>query len=220
MNSFEREIDSMSEIELMKVIGFDETDLAANRLGQLTKKQNGLLAQKAQKHKTLYTAIGIVIVLMVGVPLVTSLFSTVLSLIGAGLLNGALGMPTEAAFTITLVSVGLVVCIGGPVLLVAAGAVAMVLKIVFGKANRKTDLTVCRAEGKVNFVWVERQERNTSKHGPMYHTVRSLEMRVGTENTFSNVNSKLPSLINQGEEWVLYYTKHPFTFLSAERIGQ
>lgn len=55
----------LSELELMKLMGFDVADLAANRLGQLTQKQKTLLAEKATKHKSLYTIIGIVIAIMV-----------------------------------------------------------------------------------------------------------------------------------------------------------
>lgn len=93
----------------------------------------------------------------------------------------------------------------------------MVLKVVFERANKKVDIVVRRAEGKVNFVWVEKQERNSSKTGPMYKTVRVLEMRLGGE-TFT-VKQELPNVINQGEEWVFYYTNHPFKFLSAEKMN-
>ncbi|MCQ3936058.1 MAG: hypothetical protein DPW18_03305 [Chloroflexi bacterium] len=201
----------MSDFELQKFFDFNESDLAANRLGQLTQKQKSLLAANAQKHRSLYTVIGIVVALSVGGSLVTALFSPVLSIIGGSLLESGTITP-QALLTMLPV-----LCISGFVILAAGGILILVLRLVFEKANRKVDTTVRRAEGKVNFVWVERQERNTSKHGPMYRTVRSLEMRLGGE-TFT-VNPKLPDVINQGEEWIFYYTNHPFKFLSAEKIN-
>lgn len=118
----------------------------------------------------------------------------------------------------TLIPILPALCIGSFFVIVFGGIVLLVLRVVFEKANRKADTVVRRAEGKVNFVWVERQERNTSKTGPMYRTVRSLEMRVGSENAFNNVNSRLPNFINQTDEWIFYYTNHPFKIISAEKV--
>jgi hypothetical protein len=103
-------------------------------------------------------------------------------------------------------------------LIVFGGILIVVIRLVFQRANRKVDTIIRRAEGKVNFIWVERQVRRTGNSGPRYRTVRALEMRVGSDNTFNNVNERLPSLINQGEEWIFYHVNHPFKILSAEKI--
>lgn len=202
----------MSESKLMELLNFDDADLAANRLGQLTQKQKTLLAEKAAKHKNLYTVIGIVIAIMVCGG--TALRLGLSMLTGAGnsvLRNGEFSLETLTPILPAL-------CIGGFFVIVFGGIILLVLRVVFEKANRKVDTVVRRVEGKVNFVWVEKQERNTSKTGPMYKTVRVLEMCLGGE-TFT-VKQELSNVINQGEEWIFYYTNHPFKFLSAEKINK
>jgi hypothetical protein len=84
------------------------------------------------------------------------------------------------------------------------------------RMNRKADHVIRRAEGTVNFVWTKR----TVKTSTGTRTKRSLEMRVGPDVKFVDMEDKLPNLINQGEEWVFYYTSYPFMFLSAEKMGK
>jgi hypothetical protein len=86
----------------------------------------------------------------------------------------------------------------------------------FNRINRKAEHEIRRAEGTVNFVWVERKERTSTGSG--HKTVRSLEMRVGTDAKFTGMSDQLPNLINQGDEWIFYYTNYPFMFLSAEQV--
>ena len=199
----------MSEVNIQTVLSFDEIDLAANRLGQLTQKQKDLLAEKAKTHKSFNKTIGIVIALMFGGALLSGLFVPIIAFLGGSFLeNGAI--TTE-----TLLASLPFICMGLFFLVVFGGVLIVVLRVVFERANRKVDTVVRRAEGPVNFVWVEREERNTSKTGPTYKTVRVLEMRIGGE-TF-NVQPELPNVINQGEGWIFYYTNHPFKFLSAEK---
>lgn len=194
---------------LDQILSFDDADLAANRLGQLTQKQKGLLAEKAKSHKSFNTAIGVIIAVMFGGALLTGLIVPLIATIGGSLLDG--GKITVEAMLTALP----IICMGLFFLVVFGGILIWVLRVIFERANRKVDTVVRRAEGKVNFVWVEKRERNTSKAGPMYKTVRVLEMRLGDE-TFT-VNPELPNVINQGEEWIFYYTNHPFKFLSAEK---
>lgn len=195
---------------LEQVLNFDDADLASNRLGQLTQKQKDLLAEKAKSHKSFNTAIGVVIAVMVGGALLTGLGGPILATLGGSFLESG-EVTTEA-----MIALIPVICMALFFLVVFGGILIVVLRVVFERANRKVDTVVRRAEGKVNFVWVEKQERNTSKTGPMYKTVRVLEMRLGGE-TFT-VNQELPNIINQGEEWIFYYTNHPFKFLSAEQV--
>jgi len=192
------------------VLNFDDADLAANRLGQLTQKQKDLLAEKAKSHKSLSKGIGIFIAIVFGGSLLSGFAMPIFSLISGSVLSGEEFTPA------ILLSVLPFLCMGLIFLVVFGGILLLVLRVVFERANRKVDTVVRRAEGKVNFVWVERQERNLSSAGPMYKTVRVLEMRIGGE-TF-NVKQELPNVINQGEEWIFYYTNHPFKFLSAEKI--
>ncbi len=200
----------MSNFELMKLWSFDDADLGAYRLGQLTQKQKNVLAEKAKSHKSFNTIIGMIIAVVFGGALLTGLGVPIFATVGGSLLESG-KVTTEAL--ITLIPI---ICVVLFFLGVFGGILIVVLRVVFERVNRKVDTVVRRAEGKVNFVWVEKQERNTTKTGPTYKTVRVLEMRIGGE-TFT-VNHELPNIINQSEEWIFYYTNHPFTFLSAERV--
>ncbi|GAB4401852.1 MAG: hypothetical protein OHK003_28780 [Anaerolineales bacterium] len=197
--------------KVMDVLGFDDADLAANRLGTLTQKQKDLLAERAKSHKSFNKAIGVVIALMFGGALLPILFVPIIAALGGSYLE-------KGAITIETVVASLpFICMGLVLFVVFGGIFMVVLRVVSERANRKVDTVVRRAEGKVNFVWVERQERNTSSTGSYYKTVRVLEMRIGGE-TF-NVQQELPNVIDQDEEWIFYYTNHPFKFLSAEKLG-
>jgi hypothetical protein len=194
----------------MEVLDFDDADLGSNRLGQLTHKQKVLLTEKAKSHKGFNTIIGVIIAVIFGGALLTGLGAPILATVGGSLLESG-EVTTEA-----LIALIPIICMALFFLVVFGGILIVVLRVVFERANKKVDTTVRRAEGIVNFVWVEKQERNTSSTGSYYKTVRVLEMRLGGE-TF-NVNHELPSVINQGEEWIFYYTSHPFKFLSAEKM--
>ncbi len=197
--------------KIMEALDFDDADLGANRLGQLTQKQKNVLAEKAKSHKSFNTIIGVIIAVVFGGALLTGLGTPILATVGGSLLESG-KVTTEALLTLIPI-----ICAGLFFLVIFGIVLIVVLRVVFERANRKVDTTVRRVEGTVNFIWVEKQERNTRKNGPMYKTVRVLEMRIGGE-TFSNINNELPSLINQGEEWIFYYTNHPFKFLSAEKM--
>lgn len=202
----------MAELELMKLWNFDDADLGANRLGQLTQKQKNVLAEKAKSHKSFNTIIGVIIAVVFGGTLLTGLFVPILAAVGGSLLESG-KVTTEA-----MIALIPIICVVLFFLVVFGGILIVVLKVVFGRANKKVDTAVRRVEGIVNFVWVEKQERNRTKTGPMYKTVRVLEMRIGGE-TFT-IDHELPNIINQGEEWIFYYTNHPFKFLSAEQISK
>jgi hypothetical protein len=200
----------MSEMNVQTVLDFDDADLASNRLGQLTQKQKNLLREKARSHKSFNTTVGIVIAIMAGGTLLTGLFVPIFATLGGSFLESG-EFTTEALLTLIPI-----ICVVLFFLIVFGGILIVVLRVVFERANRKVDMVVRRVDGAVNFVWVEKQERNTTKTGPMYKTVRVLEMRIGGE--MFNVKHELPSVINQGEEWIFYYTNHPFKFLSAEQV--
>lgn len=195
---------------LEQVLNFDEADLASNRLNQLTQKQKNELAEKAKSHKSFNTIIGVIIAVIFGGALLTGLGAPILATLGGSLLESG-KVTTEA-----LIALIPIICMVLFFLVIFGGVLLVVLKVVFDRANKKVDTTVRHVEGTVNFVWVERRERNTRKTGPTYKTVRVLEMRIGGE-TFSNINNELPSLIDQGEDWTFYYTNHPFKFLSAKK---
>lgn len=201
----------MSETKLGQVLNFDESDLGANRLGQLTQKQKDLLGEKFKSNKTLYTVIGILMILSIGSGLCRMVFNPIMNGIGGSLVESGTVDPGS------LINFLPFILMGSLFLVIFGVVIFLVLRVVFGKANRQADMAVRSAQGKVNFVWVEREERNLSSVGPRFKKVRSLEMRVGEDAKFTNVNSELPNLINQGEEWIVYYVNHPFKILSAEK---
>ena len=201
----------MSEKKLKQVLNFDEADLGANRLGQLTQRQKDLLGEKFKSNRMLYTIIGALIVLSVCGGLFRVILNPILSAVGSGLVESGTVEPSSFMPALPFI------LIGGVFALFFGFIIFLILRVVFGKANRQADMAVRSAQGKVNFVWVESRERNLSKAGPMYKTIRSLEMRVGEDTNFKGVNSDLPNLINQGEEWIVYYVNHPFKILSVEQ---
>ena len=197
----------MSETKLKQLLNFDEADIGANRLGQLTQKQKNLLGEKFKSNKMLYTGIGVILFLMICSVVGRIVSGPVISIVTGSGESISDSLSTAIPFLV----IGLLFALFFGFILF------LIIRVVFQKANRQADMTVRRAEGKVNFVWIEREERNLSSAGPMFKTVRSLEMRVGEDTNFKGVNSELPNLINQGEEWIVYYVNHPFKILSAEK---
>lgn len=197
---------------LEQVLNFDDADLASNRLGQITQKQNDLLVEKAKSHKSSNTIIGIVIAVIFGGTLLTAVFVPILAVVAGSFLENGGITPQAIQISLPLICIGLFVLVG------FGAGLFFVVRFIFARANRKVDLVVRRVEGNVNFVWVERRHGNNSKTGPKYKIVRVLEMRIAGE-AFT-IDNDLPNIINQGEEWIFYYTKHPFLFLSAEKISK
>jgi len=197
---------------LSQVLNFDDGDLASNRLGKLTEKQKSLLAEKYQTNKNKYLMVGILIIFMCFSAFLCRLIPSLLNITSISFFENGSFDPTS------LTSILPFLVIGGILFLVFGTVVVLVLRVVFGKAKRQADTAVRRVEGKVNFVWVEREERNLTDVGPRIKMVRSLELRVGTDTTFNNINTELPNLIDQGDEWIFYYTNHPFKILSAEKV--
>ena len=190
-----------------QILNFDDTDLAANRLGKLTEKQRSLLGEKYKTNQNKNLMIGILIAIIFCGSFVGRFIPALIN---------SVGIKPGGIDSSSLTPILPFIIIGGIFFLVFGTIIFFVLRVVFGKARQQADTSVRRVEGKVNFVWVEREERNLSSAGPMFKKVRSLEMRLGGE-TFT-VNHELPNVINQGEEWIFYYTNHPFKFLSAEQV--
>lgn len=197
---------------LNELWNFDDTDLGANRIEQLTQKQKDLLGEKAKNHKSFNIGIGVIVAVIFGGTLLTAILVPILAaLLGSFLENGGI-TPQTMQISIPLI------CIGLFLLLLFGGALILILRFLFARANRKVDIAVRRVEGIVNYVWLERKRRNPSSAGPTYQTVRVLEMHLSGE--IFPIDHDLPNIINQGEEWIFYYTKHPFLFLSAEKISK
>ena len=193
----------MSEKQLMEFWDYTESDLNANQHGQLTEKQKSVLAEKQKEQKSHNSCLGAIVVGVLGFMVVGTLLNPALSAWRDLNKEGGNNMQSIAIMAVL-----------GLLLLIIVG----VSVVVFKRINRKADHIIRHADGTVNFVWVERKERTSTGSG--YKTVRSLEMRVGPETKFTGMSDKLPSLIDQGDEWIFYYVNYPFMFLSAEKISK
>ena len=192
----------MSEKQLMEFWNYTESDLNANRHNQLTERQKTLLAETLKETRSGSFVLGLIIMGIFGFLIAATLTKPLMSAVGNLASGGAIETDTIA-----------ILAVFGLLLLIFIGIGIGFIK----KMTRKPDYAIRHAEGMVNFVWVESKVRTQTGSG--HKTVRSLEMHVGAETKFI-VEDKLPNLINQGEEWAVYYTSYPFMFLSAEKTGK
>ncbi len=186
---------------------FDDADLGANRLGQLTEKQKTFLAGEHKTQRGVFFAVGGgIAILFCCLPLfvfgLRGLLPMLLS--GGGSTNPADMLPVIAMGAFGILFFGITVVI--------IGAVAA---FYFMRANKKADLTVKRAEGKISYTWETKRVRtNTNVRG--FQDVEVLMLHVGEGNNFE-ANTMIKDFIQEGESWTIYYTSYPFKFLSAER---
>lgn len=189
---------------------FDDADLGANRLGQLTEKQKKQLVGEHKSQKNVLIGVGISLavifcclpLLVMGPRVLVSMLPTLLS-----------GDFSDIQEIIPLAAMGGfgILFIGMTVLTLAA-AVA----IYFVRASKKAELTVKRAEGVVNYSWVTKRIRKPGNSAIPYEDIRVLQLSLG-EKKFE-VHKDLPEIIKEGENWAVYYTSYPFKFLSAEQV--
>jgi hypothetical protein len=89
----------------------------------------------------------------------------------------------------------------------------------FKLAASKNDNSVLKAEGKVNFVKVEKRVSSASSTGPRRRTVQEYELRVG-RTPFEDVDEELINLIEEGDIYSFYYTKDTKDILSCEFVSR
>ena len=90
-----------------EVLGFDDADLAANRLNQLTQKQENILAEKAKSHKGFNTIIGVIIAVVFGGALLTGLGAPIFATLGGSLLESGKVTPEALLTLIPIICGGL-----------------------------------------------------------------------------------------------------------------
>ena len=197
--------EKMSDLELQKYFEFNEADRIANRAGKLSKKQEETIrASEASFARS------------------TAKFSVSVILFGIALSAAIIlfGMPGEISldglkYRFAQDAEGMMAAIGIPgilVLIFVGGA--------FLIARTKVDHSVQKAEGKVNFVKVEKRDSDVSADGTTkYHDVEEYELRVGRK-AFENVDEEMLNLINEGDTYAFYYTKDAEQILSCELIAK
>lgn len=162
--------------KLQEYFKFTQSDLEANRQGRVTENQQAHVKGRVQRFNSrIFIFVAVLLMISAGVFFAVRLAS------GSG--NSEGGFPTSFLF--------------GP-------AITIIILIVFvaTRTNRKNDFSLKKAEGMVNFVWVERRVANQDNTG--YKTEKSLEMRV--DGVSFNVSKNLMDIINQGDNVRFYYT--------------
>jgi hypothetical protein len=200
----------MSDSQLRELWNFDDADLGANHLGQLTEKQRKFLVGEHKSQRGVFLAVGGgIAILFCCLPLLLSGLRGVLPLLLSG------GGSTNPADMIPLIAMG-----GFGILFfgIAVVIIGAVVAFYFMRANKKADLTVKRAEGKINYTWETKRVRtNINVQG--FEDINVLMMHVGEGNKFE-ANTMIKDLIQEGESWTIYYTSYPFKFLSGEFVSK
>lgn len=186
---------------------FDDADLGANRLGRLTEKQKTFLAGEHKTQRGVFLAVGGgIAVVFCCLPLFVFALRGLLPMLLSG------GSSTNPADMIPLIAMGGFGILFFGIAVVIVGAVAA---FYFMRANKKADLTVKRAEGRISYTWETKRVRtNTNVRG--FQDVEVLMLHVGEGNNFE-ANTMIKDFIHEGESWTIYYTSYPFKFLSAEQ---
>ena len=179
-----------SDLDLRKFFNFDESDLAANRKGQVTHKQEKVLKQAERIGKIIGMVIGFSIltwgVYFPGREIVSNYIRFGFN--EASLINGAIFILVLTAFAF------------------------LFLRGLFEKKK----FSVEAVEGKVNFVAVEKKAGGSTNSTAT--KVRQYEMRV--ENEKFDVSESLANIINEGDVYAFYYTGDTRHILSCEFISK
>ena len=190
----------MTDLELRNFFDFDESDLAANRFGRLSPKQQEKINETEKGASQIFFWAGVVLVLL-----------------GFVATYGILQPAIKSGFVVT----GLSELIGPLVgLSVTWGVLGIFAVGAFRLSKSKFDSSVQNVEGKVNFVKVEKRESyNTAGGSTSYRTVEEYELRVGRV-VFEDVDGELLNIIEEGDVYAFYYTKDTKDILSCEFVSK
>jgi hypothetical protein len=187
----------MSDAKLREYLEFDESDLRANQGGKVSDKQKLRLAQRRKSGAKQWTIV-FGLLLVIPVALLFWFFKSTL----AGGLNFA---DQLKAYAVPIILVSFVVLFVGYVL--------------YSAISSKRDDTLKYMEGEVEYVRVERKEKDYARsdsHHDMYKTVQAYELRLGSS-TLGDVDKAMMDVVKQGDVYKFYYTPEG-GILSAERV--
>ncbi len=188
----------MTDSQLQKFFNFDQSDLNTNRSGKLSAKQKTKLEKDEQGADQILIGAGIFFILVALVIVYFVAGESLMRLFSGNLASGDI----------------LTIVLGAGLPLIFFGFFAMGA---FKMGSSKFDNSVQSAQGKVNFVKVEKQVPTSTSEVSNYRTVQQYELRVGN-NKFENVAEELLNLIDEGDTYIFYYTKSTKKILSCESI--
>ena len=180
----------MSDVELQNVLGFDQEDLAANCMGQLSPRQKKRIRNTQRLQSILFAGTG-VITLLIAAYIVISGLST--------------SPQNKQGNTIAR--------IGFPA--VALGFLAWSS---FKLSSQKIDSSVQCVRGKIRFIRIEKVIPEKKPNGVwLYRTVEDYQLRVGYV-IFENVDRRVFSLLEEQDVYTFYFTKDSKDILSVEHM--
>jgi len=190
----------MSDIELQKFFGFDESDLFANRMGRFSARQEKRLQEIEKTASKTFRNIGIGLILL-DLLIIGGMF---LSATQSGFLFSSAPRKEVLEFVIAAA--------------IPTFIIGFFVWLMFWIASSTVDYSFQSVEGEVNFVKVERRESYKTASGSTSHrTVQKYELRVGRVK-FEDVNEDLLNLIKEGDIYAFYYTKETKKIMSCEFI--
>ena len=184
--------------EVQNLLGFDDSDLAANRSGQLTEKQKKFLSGEHRSQQSVFAGVG---------GFVALIFCCLPVLVFGGRVLLPQWLADPRSFN--LAEIMPFVAAGGNTLLLAVVVVGAVVVLYLVRSRRTADITVRQARGTIDYVWDTKRVRTPGSSVRSYEDVRVLIMRVGPERRFE-VKEPFQNVFIEGEEWVIYYTSYPF----------
>lgn len=190
--------ETMTDNQLRRFFDFDEADLASNRMGRLSVKQEKRLKEIDSSTSKTFRTIGIGLILLN------------ILIIGGFILN-VMGEGFSFATATRDDLIGMVAMMVVPTVIIG-----LFVWVMFWLAASKLDHSLQKAEGEVNFVKVEKKESyKTASGSTSQRTVQQYELRVGRFK-FEDVNEELLNIIKDGDTYAFYYTKDTKEILSCE----
>jgi len=184
----------MADLDLQRLFDFDESDLAANRSGRLSEKQKGRL-NAAEQGANRFFGCGGWFLLILGLVITFIMMKSFSQSVSWNWEDYGYGLPFAVVW-ITL----------GPL---AWGA--------FRLSRTKMDNSVQKVQGNIKLVKVERRVSSSSSVGSSIQT--RYEVRVGGV-IFDDLGSSAFNILNEGDEYIFYYTKQGREGLSCEFVSK
>jgi hypothetical protein len=192
----------MTDVELQMLFDFDEEDLAANRAGRLSLRQEKRIKEAQSVHTRFFVGTGILSILAAGG-------------IAVGVTSSAIRHGVSLSTASQNYMTGMIATIGIPWFVLG-----LLAWISFKVAANKVDPTVQCVRGRANFIKAEKVFSEKQPNGSRsYRTVMENQLRVGKV-IFENLDSRVFNILEEQDIYTFYYTKDSMDILSAEHIAK